>query len=269
MKKQVCILVGNGISECCANITNKILSNHKIVSNLINIIDLDKTNLSKFSTMIIGGGLPKIIMKGLKSKKNIVKKFIKDGGTYIGICAGAVIMTCNKSNLSLVQIKCVNDNKYARIGLSGNVKLKFNLIEDIITNFPLNLPSKFHYEGGPLMKDKSNGKINIIALFDEDLIKNHIDKITIEEQKNKDNNKDDWVCIFCLDTNSFNKNKCKNCAEHYYDAINKSHLPNLNEMPDKIAICESDYYEGKIYLLSVHPELTYNGENLLIYLINL
>jgi glutamine amidotransferase PdxT len=262
MAKQVCILFGNGISDTCANITNTILFNHKILCEMINIKDLDKLNINKFSTLIIGGGFPKIIMKELGSNKKIIKKFIKDGGTYIGICAGAVIMTSNKSNLSLTQIKCINDNKYARMGLSGSVKLKFNLPEEITNNFP----PKFHYEGGPIMKNMSNEKINIIASFDEDLVKNHIDNIEIEEQKNKEKK---WICIFCLHCNYINKKKCENCAEYYYDAINKSHLPNPNEMPNTIAVCELDYYKGKIFLLSIHPELSGNGEHLLVYLINL
>lgn len=88
--KNIAIYTGKG--AYMAKDVETYFSNHDLDYERINERDIERGGLKKINTFIVGGGhISELISVFRKEKKNIVD-FIKNGGKYIGICAGAYIV---------------------------------------------------------------------------------------------------------------------------------------------------------------------------------
>lgn len=112
--------------------------------------------------IVIPGGNPIVIAEqNLKSPgKRALRKF---KGTYIGICAGAVLATEGKrGHLGLVPVKCQDDNRQLKVELE-------NLEVNMVYFRNVHWPSSMYYEGGPILKPsrKKNNlhQVEVIANF--------------------------------------------------------------------------------------------------------
>lgn len=89
MKK---IALYTGKSAYMAKDVEDFLSRHNFDYGRLHEIDIQQGKLKDYGIFVIGGGairdiLPALGRKGIKN----VQKFVKSGGKYIGICAGAYI----------------------------------------------------------------------------------------------------------------------------------------------------------------------------------
>ena len=158
----VCILTSDSetISEICVSKTIRHLKNTEICAITIDINYLTEDIISKFDVLLITGGEPRRIRNSIGGKcANIIRKFISNGGGYIGICAGAVLATRKSPTLDLLpMVKCINDNIWWASGIEGTVLLKrvknkFLSYQDkkLITTFVPEIKGTPHfYFNGPL-----------------------------------------------------------------------------------------------------------------------
>lgn len=163
-----------GVNRCL-----EILNKNKFNAYKLNINDIDKLNNENTDVLIIPGGEPKQIRYLLKGHgSNIIRKFISNGGGYIGICAGAVLAVPKSPSLDLLfNIKMVNDNIWWNSGICGDVELKsceninnkFNNIIDIINKTKI-----FKYFNGPLFKIKNKSNLISLAKFNSTIYKSNI-----------------------------------------------------------------------------------------------
>jgi glutamine amidotransferase-like uncharacterized protein len=129
--------------------------------------DIKTGKLQIFKILIIPSGKTELILKVLKGKGfEKIRKFVKEGGKYIGICAGAYLApkvvklrsSRKESGLNIIEIE---NKREAGIGLRE--------IEISNENHPLvkgyQSKIKIWYQNGPLMR--SQGKVEIIAKYDE------------------------------------------------------------------------------------------------------
>lgn len=200
--------------ERCLNILN---SNEFIKASKINLNNLNQLN--KCNVLIIAGGEPyQIRMRmGGKGAQNI-RKFISNGGGYIGICAGSVLAAPKSPTLDLLQhVKMVNDNVWWRSGLCGDIKLKKYTESDKLDTYNFNNSTNgesvklFSYKNGPLFnikKSKINKNVFPIASFDGPLY-----------------------------------NSGENISHEMLDQIN-----------DSYAILHGKFNNGRVLISSIHPE---------------
>ena len=88
--KKIALYTGKG--AYMAKDVEDFLSRHNFDYGRLHEIDIQKGKLKDYDIFIIGGGaiydiLPALGRKGIKN----IQKFVKSGGKYIGICAGAYI----------------------------------------------------------------------------------------------------------------------------------------------------------------------------------
>ena len=145
-----------GVEKCM-----EILNVHPLLTaKKIDIKNIHKLTFEMADVLIIAGGEPYQIRLQMEGKgANAIRKFISDGGGYIGICAGAVLAIPKSPSLDLLQhIKTVNDNIWWDSGVCGNIKLNSTLhssneeLSIICGRF--NDRTSFSYKNGPLFKIK-------------------------------------------------------------------------------------------------------------------
>ena len=214
----------------CINILNKNSSINAQKIDIQNICDLTNNNTDVF---IIAGGEPRRIRLELKGiGAQTIRKFISNGGGYVGICAGAVLAIPKAPSLDLLQyVKSVNDNIWWDSGICGDIKLKScikntdditntnNMITTITNRF--NDTELFSYKNGPLLCIKKTGKKSI--------------PIPIP------------LATFSLPIYN------TNCV--ISDAL-------LNEINGSVAIIFGTYNKGSIIITSIHPEYNTDDSNI-------
>jgi len=170
-----------GIEKCLT-----ILNLHPLIcASKINIDNLN--DLNKCHIFLIAGGEPYQLRLRMKGKgASEIRKFVSNGGGYIGICAGAVLALSKSPSLNLLNhVNLVNDNIWWNSGVCGDIKLKAISNDLNVTN------GLFSYNNGPLFMIKKSKlcKPNIpvpIAKFDGPLY-NCTEKISDEMMKQIDN----------------------------------------------------------------------------------
>ena len=185
----------------------------------------------RINVLLITGGEPRRIRNSIGGKcANIIRKFISNGGGYIGICAGAVLATRKSPTLDLLpMVKCINDNIWWASGIEGTVLLKrvknkFLSYQDkkLLTTFVPEIKGTPHfYFNGPLLgiKQKKKQNVNIIPLS---LFSGYVNP---------------WKPL-----------------------NNISKQPLREEMNNCIASLAGHYNKGKIIITSIHPEFLESNE---------
>jgi len=212
----------------CINILNKNSSINAQKIDIQNICDLTNNNTDVF---IIAGGEPRRIRLELKGiGAQTIRKFISNGGGYVGICAGAVLAIPKAPSLDLLQyVKCVNDNIWWDSGICGDIKLKScikntdeitntnDIIKTITNRF--NDMELFSYKNGPILRVK------------------------------KMNKKSTLIPLATFSSPIYNAN----CV--ISDAL-------LNEINGSVAIIFGTYNKGSVIITSIHPEYEINSSNI-------
>lgn len=137
----------------------------------ISYINLDEADiiegrLSNYSILIIPGGRTQLLYSALKEEglKNI-KEYVKNGGGYIGICAGAYLaaplvnIPGTPPGLGIIDI----ENK--RISDYGIRSIEIKNEHFIIKGYSNRI--SIYYQNGPLMMPK-NSDISVLATYDEE-----------------------------------------------------------------------------------------------------
>ena len=129
--------------------------------------------LCSIDVLIVGGGDARALKRTLAGAPiKALRAWLNVGGSYLGICAGAVIACDVKQGFSLFPgIKLHRDNLVAESGLCGTVTLAWT--DAIFQSHPRPHPQLW-YENGPLMKIKSTTKPIIIARYDTELAQDTI-----------------------------------------------------------------------------------------------
>ena len=200
--------------ELCMNILNRnpLINAKKIDIKNINDLTNDNTDI-----LIIAGGEPMQIrfqLKGIGAQT--IRRFIFNGGGYIGICAGAVLAIPKSPSLELLQhVKVVNDNIWWGSGICGDIILNpcIKNTDEIINMDRFDSKTLFSYKNGPLMRIKKTKK------------KNQLTPISIAS----------------FSSPLYNAN----CVVS--DVL-------LKEMNDSSAIIFGKYNKGSIIITSIHPE---------------
>jgi hypothetical protein len=133
-----------------------------------------------------------------------------------------------------------------------------------------------HYENGPIFKIRPNpGKyalenMNVLGRYQGDLVAFQEARIrTVEEDILNSGDPTRWVCKGCVALNlDMRTALVKNTSCQFCGDPRQKRLPPLNEMPGKVAICSYQCQQrargGRVFVLTVHPELNPVWNELLI-----
>jgi glutamine amidotransferase-like uncharacterized protein len=161
----VMVYTGKGTSFAKDVMTS--LRKLKIPFHKIKEKDILQDKLNKYSILIIPGGWPNKYAHNLGSKGyDKIRKFVKNGGRYIGICAGADIASKKFE---------VKEGKFSGLGLINSIakmevrKILSGRLREINTSksfLTRNCPKKIKiwYENGPVFEP--NKSMRIIATYE-------------------------------------------------------------------------------------------------------
>lgn len=100
------------------------LKKNSLSFELISSEDIKKKELSRFSMLFVPGGWASNKLKSLGDEGiNEIKKFIKNGGNYFGICGGAGLATLDGLGLLGIKRKQTKDRVPS---FSGRIRLRIN-----------------------------------------------------------------------------------------------------------------------------------------------
>lgn len=167
--RDVYVLKSSGVCDGCAEAVSKMLISAGIKSQILGPEDLKKW-VKEDDMLIVGGGIPGgegewTIKQDLMrvGAFDWLKKFIYNGGRYIGICAGAYLTEewidkdSNEPGLNI--FPGVIDN-YSKRDKSA----KYLLIHVADTNAIRSV----YFQDGPGMYPSANAEVNIFATFTKD-----------------------------------------------------------------------------------------------------
>ncbi|MCK4419127.1 hypothetical protein KAV79_04920 [Candidatus Aerophobetes bacterium] len=153
-KSEVCLYTGSGAE--LAKDVEFVLDELGISHSKVNEDDIKKGNLENYLVLIIPGGYTKRAVSSLGKKGfEIIRKFVADGGGYIGICAGAYLaaqrveIPGRPQGLGIIDIQ--------NIRKQGIGMRKIYLKEHPITE-GLEREVAIHYQNGPEILIKGEAK---------------------------------------------------------------------------------------------------------------
>lgn len=136
--------------------------------------DIALGKLSEFDIVIHPGGSGGGQGKALGDKgRQMVRDFVKNGGGYLGICAGAYLATCDYDwSLHILDARVIDRQHWAR-GF-GNVEV--NLTPEARKILGVNTPREtIYYHQGPLLAPAANPAIDdyqALGTFETEIAKN-------------------------------------------------------------------------------------------------
>jgi putative intracellular protease/amidase len=123
---RVALYSDKGISSSSEQLQKGLNSYTDLKVTLLNAQDIAEGKLSGFDLLIQPGGSGGAQGKALGEKgRDKVREFVKNGGGYLGICAGAYLATCDYEwSLNILDAKVLDRKHWAR-GF-GNVEIKLS-----------------------------------------------------------------------------------------------------------------------------------------------
>ncbi len=129
-----------------------VLSNDQSVhAEIINGNDIRNDCLKHFDALFMPGGSGKKEALSLESDgKDAVRKFVKDGGIYVGVCAGCYLASCARPEyLGLIPATTVDKEHWRR----GKANLPIQFTDLGMKIFGMNEPNtNVVYHNGPVLK---------------------------------------------------------------------------------------------------------------------
>jgi len=156
-----------GIGAALAKDVELALGKIKVTYQRIGESDIKRNKLKDYSILTIPGGYTQEYVRVLSGDgfKNI-REFVRNGGTYIGICAGAYIATSRVEvpdhpiGIGIIDI----DNK-------RETDMRIRSIEIVNPNHPIakGCPSKINiwYQNGPMISPGNN--VDVIAIYENNV----------------------------------------------------------------------------------------------------
>lgn len=217
------------VSPVCVEETLRHLRGTSIRATTIDASSLSEDVLANFDVIFITGGEPRRIRKCIGGKgASAIRKFIADGGGYVGVCAGAVLATQKAPTLDLLPfVRCIDDNIWWASGIEGDVILKrppkshcSPIDKNLSLAFVPNKKGTIHaYHNGPLLRIKN-----------------------VKNKSNKRSNDTKPIALFYGDVNPWNPDK----------SVTKQ--PQRGQMDGTIATVSGTYKNGRVVITSIHPE---------------
>ncbi|EFC42943.1 predicted protein [Naegleria gruberi] len=124
--------------------------------------DISDLLKESFSLVVIPGGTAKKQAKDLGSEGlAIIKKFVSDGGSYLGICAGGYLACFSELKL-LENVEFILPKK--KSNFKGNIKVSLSKqTEDSMENSEATV----YYQNGPVFNVGNDSNISILATIVE------------------------------------------------------------------------------------------------------
>jgi glutamine amidotransferase-like uncharacterized protein len=173
---RVAIYSGTGVTPGDAEQVKTCLPTSKGFDvTLITAKEIGKADLDKFDVLIHPGGSGSGQAKALGDDgRERVRQFVRRGGGYVGICAGAYLASAEYPwALKLIDARVIDDEHWAR----GVGKVTLNLpTEGQSALGTQDKSTEMHYENGPLLgpaNQKNIPDFESLATFDTEIRKNN------------------------------------------------------------------------------------------------
>jgi hypothetical protein len=171
--KKIGLYISDGVSSSTINIW---LSHYKsgLIKNLsvLKATDFLLDNLKKYDCIILPGGSGSKICNALgNTGADELKKYVEQGGSLLGVCAGAYAMSGGYDwSMSLINYELIDKKNAHR----GEANLTFSITEagkKILKLKDMEL-SDIYYHNGPVWKIFDSSRKNtskVLALFKDDI----------------------------------------------------------------------------------------------------
>ncbi len=138
--------------------------------------DIQEGGLRSFDVLVQGGGDSRVQSAELKEKgRNAIRSFVREGGGYVGICAGAhftVPVPGDRRKLGILNVRVVDNKHWAR----GNGNVKIKLTAEGQQELPgTQTEEKLEYHQGPLLMpgDRTDlPPVTVLASYETEIAKN-------------------------------------------------------------------------------------------------
>ncbi len=137
----------------------KALESINLKVDILSVEELEKLNIENYSVFFVPGGWSSNKLKVLnESTKEIIRKFVEEGGIYFGICGGAGLAT--EEGLGLVKVK---KNKNRVPSFSGSFIATIKKEHPLFKN--IKQYSKFYLFYPPDFEIKDTNSVKTLAWF--------------------------------------------------------------------------------------------------------
>ncbi len=170
----VAIYEGPGVGGKGPQLIQKILTDRKQNTEIVSPDDVREGKLKKFDVVIFPGGSGSAESKGLGEEGlQQVRDFVRSGGGYVGVCAGAYLGTSRYEwGLKVIDAQTV-DSKHWKRG-SGMVQIELtDTGRQVLGN--RTGPFEIRYANGPLLgpfNDDALPDYEVLAYFRSELAEN-------------------------------------------------------------------------------------------------
>jgi glutamine amidotransferase-like uncharacterized protein len=172
---RVAIYAGDGVTPSDpAQVKASLPASKGFEVTTVNTKDIREGRLEEFDVIIHPGGSGKGQAKGLgEDGCERVRRFVKRGGGYVGICAGAYLASVEYPwSLKLLDARVVDDEHWARG--TGQVKLRIPADGQAALGL-CHASTTIHYENGPLLGPANRDDIpdfESLATYETEIRKN-------------------------------------------------------------------------------------------------
>lgn len=171
---EVALYAGKGTSSSIKNVERALASDERLRVTKIDVDEIRAGRLANFDVLVhrggSGGGQGRALGDDGRSE---IRKFVEQGGGYIGVCAGAYLATCDYDwSLDILDARVVDREHWARgfgqvdIALTQAGRSRLKVDEDRLS---------IYYHQGPLLAPANNPEIDDyepLATFDGEIAKN-------------------------------------------------------------------------------------------------
>lgn len=154
---RIAVYSGEGTSKSVQNVL-KVLQDLPHIEEKVLVEDITAGRLEEFDVVVHPGGSGSRQARALGEKgREQVRRFVEEGGGYVGVCAGAYLATCDYEwSLNILDAKVVDRKHWARgfgnvdIGLSDKGRQLLDADCETLT---------IYYHQGPLLAPADNPDI--------------------------------------------------------------------------------------------------------------
>ncbi|HEY1190574.1 MAG TPA: BPL-N domain-containing protein [Gemmata sp.] len=166
----VAMLIGDGVGGKGPDMIEETLTASGYKITRVDAADIRAGKLKDAKVLIVPGGLSRTQATALgRDGREVIKKFVTDGGGYVGVCAGCYLASSHYDwSLHLLPVKVVDSTNWARgikplaVELTPAGKEAFGRKDKDL---------KVQYHNGPVLEpiNGSEGKLISLAVFREEL----------------------------------------------------------------------------------------------------
>lgn len=171
---RVAVFEGGGVSKGVENVLKALGDYSDLTVSRIKPEEIRTSALEKFDVVLFPGGSGSKQGQALDEEgRKQVRRFVEQGGGYVGICAGSYLATCDYTwSLHILDAKVVDRQHWARG--TGDVELKVTAPGKTLLGLSSDT-STIYYHQGPLLAPAGDAKVpdfDTLATFAGDIAKN-------------------------------------------------------------------------------------------------